>query len=257
MKRFFFFLIVLSVCSISFAQTSLIINKTNGTSASFLLTEIKNITFSGGETVADIDGNVYRTVKIGNQWWMAENLKVTRYRNGDAIPNVEDAGEWASLISGAYCYYDNDPSNADIYGRLYNWYAINDSRNIAPVGWHVPTDDEWKELEIFLGISPADVDGIDYRGTEEGGKLKEAGTSHWKSPNTGANNSSGFTALPGGSRKYDGEFPGVIGENALFWSSTIWDNNEPLYRYLSGGRADIYRQWWYRQCGFSIRCVKD
>jgi len=171
-------------------------------------------------TVTDIDGNVYKTVKIGNQWWMAENLKVTRYRNGDPIPNITDNHTWVDLSTGAYCNYNNDISNVATYGRLYNWYAVDESRNIAPAGWHVPTDDEWKQLEIYLGMSPTEADETHWRGTDEGGKLKETGTTHWYSPNTGATNESGFTALPGGYR-VSGGFSS-LGFGAYFWSSTVF-----------------------------------
>lgn len=133
-------------------------------------------------TVTDIDGNVYKTVTIGNQAWMAENLKVMRYRNGDAIPNVTGGTDWSNLSTGAYCSYDNDDNNIDTYGLLYNWYAVDDSRNLAPEGWHVPTDEEWKELEMYLGMSQSEADDTGYRGTDEGGKLKEVGTTHWQSP---------------------------------------------------------------------------
>jgi uncharacterized protein (TIGR02145 family) len=106
--------------------------------------------------VTDYDGNVYQIVLIGGQCWMMENLKVTHYRNGDPIPHVPNIGEWYGLSSGAYCDYNNDPGNVETYGRLYNWYAVDDSRNIAPEGWHVPTDDEWKQLEMYLGMSQAE-----------------------------------------------------------------------------------------------------
>jgi len=148
-------------------------------------------------TVTDIDGNVYKTVKIGDQWWMAENLKVRHYRNGDPIPHEINNVEWIMLTTGAYCYYDNDSSHAADYGALYNWYTVSDFRNIAPEGWHVPTDEEWKELEMALGISQEYADSTEWRGTNEGGKLKETGTTHWNSPNEGATNESGFTARAG------------------------------------------------------------
>ncbi|MFQ5629021.1 MAG: fibrobacter succinogenes major paralogous domain-containing protein [bacterium] len=107
--------------------------------------------------VTDIDGNSYRAVKIGDQWWMAENLRVTRYRNGDAIPNITDNKAWSQLTTGALCNYDNDPEKAAIYGLLYTWYAVIDSRGIAPEGWHVPSDEEWKQLEISLGMSESEA----------------------------------------------------------------------------------------------------
>jgi uncharacterized protein (TIGR02145 family) len=210
-------------------------------------------------TVTDIDGNVYQTVIIGNQEWMAENLKVTRYSNGDSIPNVTDGSEWAGLSTGAYCTYDNNAFNAAVYGHLYNWYAVNDSRGIAPVGWHVPTDDEWKELEMYLGMSQsaADSAGIGCRGTDEGGKLKRVGTFYWNSPNTGATNESGFSALPGGIRHSDDGNFNSMGRFATFWSST------ERYSYTAWGRnldyrtAHVDRLNTNRKYGFSVRCVRD
>jgi uncharacterized protein (TIGR02145 family) len=122
--------------------------------------------------VTDIDGNVYQTVTIGAQVWMAENLKVTHYRNGDPIPNVTDTAAWEGLSTGAYCEYDNDINNVATYGRLYNWYAVDDSRGLAPEGWHVPSDDEWKQLEMYLGMSQSEADDYGWRGTDEGGEVK-------------------------------------------------------------------------------------
>ena len=139
------------------------------------------------------------TVKIGNQKWTTKNLEVTKYRNGDEIPYVEDATEWAKLTTGAWCYYQNKTSNGTIYGKLYNLFAVMDKRGLAPQGFHIPTDAEWTILSDFLG-------GTDIAG----GKLKEKGIVHWKSPNTGATNSSGFTAVPGGYRYSGGNF-GFLG----------------------------------------------
>jgi uncharacterized protein (TIGR02145 family) len=168
-------------------------------------------------TVTDIDGNVYNTVKIGNQLWLAENLKVTRYSNGDPIPKVTDNAQWESLTTGAYCEYMNDSSNASIYGYLYNWYAVNDSRGLAPKGWHVHTSNEWGIMQEHLG--------------HNGGKLKETGTNNWEHPNEGATNESGFSALPGGFRDLNGVFGGM-GYTAFFWTST-----EP---YESGQGAEFH-----------------
>ncbi len=127
------------------------------------------------DTVTDIDGNVYQTIQIGNQVWMAENLKVTHYRDGTSIQYVQneltEPDVWETLTTGAYCYYDDSQSNQTTYGNLYNWYAVADSRNIAPEGWHVPTDAEWKELEMALGMSQSEADDAGYRGTNEGSKL--------------------------------------------------------------------------------------
>jgi len=206
--------------------------------------------------ITDIDGNTYRTVKIGNQWWMAENLKVTHYRNGDAIPNVTDATEWSNLTTGAYCNYDNDEGHVDTYGRLYDWYSVNDSRNIAPEGWHVPTDEEWKELEMYLGMSQSEADDIGKRGIDEGGKLKEAVTDHWMSPNAGATNESGFSALPGGFRHYYGYFV-VMGYNAIFWSSTEYGGNLVWCRSLRSYFSGVNRDHYPKLFGFSVRLVRD
>jgi uncharacterized protein (TIGR02145 family) len=206
--------------------------------------------------VTDIDGNTYRTVKIGNQWWMAENLRVTHYRNGDPIPHVTDAGAWAGLATGAYCSYDNDDAYVDNYGRLYNWFAVDDSRNIAPEGWHVPTDEEWKVMEMYLGMSQAEADAADWRGTDEGGKLKETGTTHWNAPNVGATNESGFFARPGGLRTLNGIYNNIW-YYAFFWSSTELNSSNAWFRYLINSSAQVYRYSDYKQDGFSVRCVKD
>jgi len=209
-------------------------------------------------TVTDIDGNVYQTVKIGDQWWMAENLKVTHYRNGALIPNVEDGNIWDTLTAGAYCNFDNDDGNVADYGRLYNWRAVDDGRNIAPAGWHVPTDEEWKQLEMFLGMSQASADSIGYRGTDEGGKLKEAGSSHWSHPNTGATNESGFTARGAGYRDGMGNFC-AWNYRTFFWTSTEQSSFESWYRRLEWDEARSLRSaYGYGiQPGFSVRCVKD
>jgi len=206
-------------------------------------------------TVTDVDGNVYETVMIGDQCWMAENLKVTHYRNGDPISHVTDNSTWEGLSMGAYCNYDNDEDYVATYGHLYNWYAVDDSRNIAPVGWHVPTDAEWKQLEMYLGMSQSEADAPLWRGTDEGGKLKETGTTHWQSPNT-ATNESGFTALPGGYRYLNGNFLSV-GNYAGFWSTNVHGGNSAWYRALANNLSEVYRNYKERQYGFSVRCVRD
>ncbi|MCK5148368.1 T9SS type A sorting domain-containing protein [bacterium] len=196
-------------------------------------------------TVTDIDGNVYRTVKIGDQWWLAENLKVIHYRNGDDIPNVTDNTEWQNLTTGAYCNYDNDLNNVVTYGRLYNWYAVDNSRNIAPEAWHVPTDAEWTTLTTYLGENLA------------GGKMKEIGTTHWSSPNTGATNESGFSALPGGARNYYGIFEHIGSTTADFWSSTESSSYGAWYRNLDYNYSDVYRTSYVKEGGFSVRLIRD
>ncbi len=218
-------------------------------------TQSLSIDFNYG-SVTDIDGNVYKTIQIGNQLWMAENLKVTRYRNGDAIANVTGDSEWSNLSTGAYCSYDNDDNNIATYGLLYNWYAVDDSRNIAPAGLHVPTDAEWKELEMYLGMSQSEADDTDWRGTDEGGKLKKTGTTHWNSPNTGATNESGFTALPGGDRYDYGTFYGM-GSSALFWSASESNSENAWSRILYYEYSGVYRYYRSKLIGFSVRCIKD
>jgi len=203
------------------------------------------IDFSVKRTLTDIDGNVYKLVKIGNQWWMAENLKVTRYRNGDPIPPVTDNSTWANLKTGAYCSYNDDEANVSIYGRLYNWCAANDDRNIAPQGWHVSSDADWQVLIDFLGGS-----------SNAGGKLKETGFAHWQNPNTGATNESGFSGLPGGYRHVIGNFFDV-GDIAYFWSSTEYDTRSARPGYLAYFFANISRANLEKEYGFSVRCVKD
>ena len=195
-------------------------------------------------TVTDFDGNVYNTVTIGTQVWVVENLKTTRYRNGDAIPNITDTTAWAAQTTGAYCWYNNDATANKDYGLLYNWYAVTDNRNIAPVGWHVPTDAEWTTLTDYLG-------GM----TIAGGKMKETGTTHWYSPNAGATNSSGFTALPGGA--LGGTTFSEVGIYGIWWSSTASVASFAWFRDLYYSNANVIRNYTHNQYGFSVRCVRD
>jgi len=197
------------------------------------------------ETMADIDGNVYATVTIGTQVWMAENLKVTKYRNGDPVSNVTGETQWSSLKTGAYCSYNNDASNIKTYGQLYNWYAVADTRNLAPEGWHIPTDEEWTILVDFLGGSG-----------EAGTKLKESGTIHWNSPNFGATNDTKYTALPGGYRGFNGGFTG-LGAYGNFWSVTEFVSTATWWRGMSYSFGGVGRDVAYKESGYSIRCIKD
>jgi len=197
------------------------------------------------DTVTDIDGNVYNTVKIGNQWWMAENLRVTHYRNNDPIPQVIENTSWNNLNTGAFCIYGNDDSNVDIYGNLYNFYAVNDDRNIAPDGWHVAKAVDWNMLVTFLG-------GTDVAG----GSIKEAGTTHWWSPNNGATNESGFTALPGGYRNAVGTYL-ALGVAGIWWTSTSFDIDNASTWHLDYMYFWILHTTTDKQEGISIRCVKD
>ena len=176
--------------------------------------------------------------------------------DGTPIPEVEDPTAWVNLTTGAWCYYNNDPAMGAIYGKLYNWYAVNDPRGLASVGWHIPSDSEWKALEMCLGMSQSDADNIGERGTDEGGKLKEAGTLYWQTPNLGATNSSGFFCLPGGYRDNGGTFYD-IGGYGLWWSSTEYDATSAWSRYLPFFNAYSYRYDDYEGDGFSVRCVGD
>ncbi len=210
--------------------------------------------------VVDIDGNLYETIQIGDQVWMAENLKVTHYRDGTAIPNLTDAGGWTNTSSGAYCIYNNNASNeVDSYGALYNWYAVNDSRNIAPSGWHVPSDDEWKELEMALGMSQSEADATGYRGTNEGSKLA-GNAALWASgvlKNDSEFGSSGFTALPGGYRYYSYGNYLNIGDYGYFWSATETNSFTAWYRLLNYYSSDVYRLSSYKRFGFAVRLLRD
>jgi uncharacterized protein (TIGR02145 family) len=196
--------------------------------------------------VTDIDGNVYNSVKIGTQTWMKENLKVTKYRDGSSVQNITDNTAWLGLTTGAYCWYGNDiTSNKSVYGALYNWYAVQDNRKICPSGWHVPNDIDWNALESYLGGS----------GTA-GGKIKEIGTTHWKSPNTGATNESGFTALPGGFRNLSVSF-GNIGSDGDWWSSTETDATHAWSMGLLYNYAATFYGSNLKTDGRSVRCIKD
>lgn len=202
-----------------------------------------NLTYG---TITDQDGNTYKTITIGTQVWMAENLRTTKYRNGDVIPEYASGISWSGITTGAVCAYNNTTSSDTIntYGRLYNWYAATDSRGIAPTGWHVPTDAEWTVLTTFLGA-------------DAGNKLLETGTTHW-TMSSSSTNESGFTALPNGERfTSEGIYNGMH-NNAYFWTSTSLNAYNAMMRSLQAGNPSSYMQAnFYKQYGFGIRCVKD
>lgn len=201
----------------------------------------------GGTTiVADYDGNAYSVVTVGSQCWLAENLKVTHFRDGSPIPVVEDGTAWKNLTTPAMVSYGNDNANDATYGKLYNWFAIGDPRGICPEGFHVPHDNEWAVLSKYL-----DPDN-EYAGA----RMKEAGTDHWMEPNEGANNSSGFTGLPGGMRFREGQFD-FLGKNGLFWSTREDDDFEGYFLTLSHDDTEARRTVMFKQAGFSCRCVMD
>ncbi len=198
----------------------------------------------------------YQPLTIGSQVWMLKNLNVDHYQNGDSIPEVREEGSWINLTTSAWSHYDNNSANGKIYGRLYNWYAVSDSRGFAPLGWHVPTDAEWKTLEIYLGMGQNDADFLEWRGTSEGGKLKSPGTELWQSPNSGATNESGFSALPGGYRFYDGMYK-EIGNYGYWWSSKAESSYDSWYRLICNYNPFIGRGFCGTKNGLAVRCVKD
>ena len=208
---------------------------------------------SYGQNINDIEGNTYKTVYIGTQQWMAENLKVSKYNDGSSIPNITDNTEWSQLTTGAWAYSNNDAANNAKYGNLYNWYAVspttNGNKNVCPTGWHVPTDDEWTVLTDYLG--GANV---------AGGKMKEVGTTSWNSPNKDATNTSLFTGLPGGFRNPGGSYFG-IGSSGNWWSSSENSTGNAWPRNLSSLNGNASRIYYgdngSKIYGLSVRCVKD
>lgn len=205
----------------------------------------KELSLKTTQLVADLDGNLYNVVTIGTQVWMVQNLKTTKYRDGTSIPNVTDAVQWNVLTTGAYCDYNNIESNSATNGRLYNWYAVINSHNIAPTGWHVATNAEWTTLTTYLGGESV-----------AGGKLKESNTTHWTSPNTGATNESGFSALPGGYRSYNGEFI-VIGSVGAWWSTSEYSTYYAWLRNMIYNNSSVNSGLDTKSCGFSVRCLRD
>jgi len=234
------FLLFASSCKKDDNNGSSSSNPTNGKT-----TAVFNSAVTYG-TMTDQDGNVYKTVTIGTQTWMAENLRTTKYNDGTAISNVTGDTEWANLTTGAYCNYYNTTNTETIatYGRLYNWYAVNTGK-LAPMGWHVSTDAEWSILTDYLGGESV-----------AGGKLKEIGTTHWIYPNTMATNETGFTALPG-SRHGVNETYSVIGSLGYWWSSTDDSTSNPWMRGFSSILSDVVILRFGKACGFSVRCVRD
>ncbi|MHB8132209.1 MAG: fibrobacter succinogenes major paralogous domain-containing protein, partial [Mobilitalea sp.] len=194
--------------------------------------------------INDIDGNVYNTVTIGTQVWMAENLKTTRYNDGTEIPNITDNAEWKALTTPAYCWYNNNAGTyKSTYGALYNWYTVdvagNGGKNVCPTGWHIPTDAEWTTLTTYLG-------GLGVAGD----RLKETGTTHWRPTNWYATNESGFTALPGGCRTSYGAFI-YVGNYGGWWSSDAYWQKIVYTSNMYGSLRDNNND------GFSLRCVRD
>jgi len=204
-----------------------------------------DLTFSTPNNVTDYDGNTYPVVVIGNQTWMAQNLKTTHYMDGSIITLVTNNIAWSNLTTGAYCTYNNDLTNLNVYGAFYNWFAVVDSRNLCPNAWHIPSDIEWTTLATYLGGQII-----------AGGKMKEIGTAHWLSPNTGADNFSGFTGLGASLRDFNGAF-GNLGQFAYWWTTTENSSALAWRRKLFKDDSTIGIATNNKLCGFSIRCIKD
>jgi len=203
--------------------------------------------FICGHIISDICGNLYNTIQIGNQCWMKENLKTTKYNDNQNITNITNNSSWVSTSNGAYSWYNNDSlTYGAVYGAIYNWHAVNTNK-LCPIGWHVPNNIEWLDLADYLGgVSVA------------GGKLKQTGTIFWITPNTGATNSSGFTALPGGGRRYDTGAFYIINEHAVFWSSNAVNIVNAWGWNLNYNNAQLTStQLAYKINGRSVRCLKD
>ena len=221
----------------------------NSSSQTFTVTNSTNI-------LTDIDGNSYNTVTLGTNKWMKENLKTTKYSNGELIPNPNSSA-WSGLTSAAWCYYDNNASNNAVYGKLYNFFVVEDTKNVCPTGWHVPTDAEWKALEMYLGMTQIQADAELWRGTNQGSIL--SGTaSLWQAGNLKSNaqfGTSGFNAIPAGFRYISGVF-GYLGTASFFWTSTVTDGSNSVVRNLYFENTDVLRYSDFKTGGRSIRCVK-
>jgi len=208
----------------------------------FVLNEFNELRGDNIRFKVDATTNNLNTIKIGTQTWTTKNLDVTTYRNGEVIPQVQDANAWANISTGAWCYYENNTANGSSYGKLYNWYAVNDPRGLAPKGYHIPTDNEWTILSENLGGE-----------SKAGTKMKS--TSGWKNNGNGTN-TSGFAGLPGGCRNSNGYFF-YIGANGYWWSSSENFTNDAWFRYLNYLNGDVNRNNGLKRNGFSVRCLRD
>jgi len=268
MKKNTLLLLVLAFTSVmAFAQDTLYIYRGGAVVSKRAVAQIDSITFTAPSPLAgtfqDLDGNIYHTVTIGNQTWMLENLKTTKFRNGESITNVTDNAAWVGLTTAAWCDYENSSVNGNIFGHLYNWYAANDSRIIAPAGWHVPTVEEWDTLKDYLIAN-----GYNYDGTIENNKFAKAlaSTSYWYTSdipgapgnNQKANNNTGFTAFPGGGRYGIGTGDYFsLGIGSFWWTNTEFTDIEAWYKVLFYGYSFMGNYGDYKKYGYSIRCIKS
>jgi uncharacterized protein (TIGR02145 family) len=197
------------------------------------------------QTVKDADGNNFKTIDIGNQTWMAANLKTTKFNDGSDIPVVTNDKSWYGLTTPAYCWFNNDSSsNKAAYGALYNWFAVS-SGKLCPEGWHVPSDEEWTALTTYLGGESI-----------AGSKLKEAGTTHWKNTTRETSNETGFSALPGGFRNLYGKFSNIR-SYGTWWSRASQEGQRYAWARTMNKTNQAYRAYFYMKSGFSVRCLKD
>lgn len=210
-------------------------------SKQFTITDIERHDFN----LVKIDGIAYKTITIGQQTWMAQNLKTTRLNDGTELSNITSNEQWGTILSPAFCWYNNDENTyKDTYGALYNWYAVNTGK-LCPSGWHVPTQAEWKKLTIYLG------------GEQNAGrKLREIGTTHWMKPNNGATNVSGFTALPGGGRTNTGNYD-AVGGSAIWWSSDEYSSTDAWEQVTDWVNTHLMPNTLNKKFGLSVRCLKD
>jgi uncharacterized protein (TIGR02145 family) len=233
------------------AQTIMNIHQNTGAVVEVPQNSIDSITYSvlytQGPGVTDGDGNSYPTLLYGNgQEWMAANLRTATYANGDPIPTVGNMTEWCALGTGAWVHYDLDAQYEDPYGKLYNWYTVEDARNVCPTGWHVPSDVEWTALVDFLGGLPV-----------AGGKMKTVGPAYWQNPNVGATNESGFSAVGGSWAKGTVCNFGTLKTEAMWWSSTPFSATYAWYYSLTNTSGQLNRGASDGRNGFSLRCVRD
>jgi len=198
-------------------------------------------------SVKDADGNVYRTITVGDQVWMAENLRATRLNDGTAITNETDMTKWVQVTTPAFCWVNNDEKTKNEYGAMYNWHTVNTGK-LCPAGWRVATDEDWTRLTDFLG-------GVQVAG----GKLKEKGTARWKDPNAGATGETGFSAVPAGYRYGYFWAQGTFyetGLNGYYWTGTVCTDTHAWSRTMNAGNTKVYRSIFVNNNGFSVRCIK-
>jgi uncharacterized protein (TIGR02145 family) len=218
--------------------------------------EVISVTGCGGQSTLTYDGITYDLVQIGGQCWFADNLATDQYRNGDLITTGLTNTNWSNTSAGAYHIYANSPANDATYGKLYNWLATTDARGLCPTGWHIPSDCEWMYLENSLGMTVSDQILTDtwIRGTDQAGRLKT--TNLWDAPNLGANNNTGFAAVPGGYRASNGS-GGFLNSLGYWWTSTAPNSTNAWYRVMGANYATMNRINGSKKAGFSVRCVRD